>query len=199
MIGSFLVSMKKGPFQGLRMSAEEYLSIGETFERYELIDGVVVKSPSPTPLHQKLLTVVLSQIDRYVEENAIGDVFNELDVHLGRGPRGADLVYRPDIVFIRSGRLPLSAKHVQIAPDLVVEVVSPSSASLDYETKKGDYERAGVLEYWIIDPEENSMTFFRLKDGRYAAISPDQGSFASQAVPGFVLNLKRIRALLAKE
>ena len=61
-------------------------------------------------------------------------------------------------------------------------------------TKKDDYERCGVGEYWLIDPERKAMTFYRLRDRRFVRIPARGKSFASQAVPGFVLDLLRVRA-----
>ena len=60
-------------------------------------------------------------------------------------------------------------------------------------TKRADYERAGVGEYWIIDPQRQTMTFLRLQDGKFVEIPPDADSFRSQPIPGFALDLKPIR------
>ncbi len=79
-------------------------------------------------------------------------------------------------------------------PDLVVEVVSRGSRRMDTETKKADYERFGVREYWLIDPERQAMTFWRLQDNRFVEVAPTGHTFASQAVPGFTLDLAHLRA-----
>lgn len=189
----FLVSSERSLYHGLRMSADEYFALGETFERYELIDGVVVMSPSPTPLHQRILVIIVAEIHQYLKTRPLGNVYLELDVNLGQGPHGSDLVYRPDVVFFSSGRLTVRAKRVTVAPDLVVEVVSPGSRRMDFETKKGDYERFGVPEYWIIDPEEKSMFFYRLREGKYIEMAPHADVFESTAIGGFKLDLLQIK------
>ncbi len=69
-------------YYGLRMTAGEYLALGETQIRYELIDGVVVMSPSPTAQHQQLIMKIAHQVVSFLNENPIGEVFPELDINL---------------------------------------------------------------------------------------------------------------------
>ncbi|HKQ47251.1 MAG TPA: Uma2 family endonuclease [Phycisphaerae bacterium] len=188
-----IASEKSELLQGLRMTAEEYASLPETEEWYELIDGVVCMSPSPLPLHQKVAVKISSQIDQYLDTHPVGEVFVEVDVYLGEGPRGGDLVYRPDIVFLRQERVSKNLTRITGAPDLVVEIISTSSRRFDYETKKGDYERCGVPEYWIIDPYRKELAFYSLKQGRYVMMAPKGDQLMSEAIPGFELDLNRLR------
>ena len=69
--------------------------------------------------------------------------------------------------------------HLRGAPDLAVEIVSPQSRRYDSETKRADYERFGVLEYWLIDPQRGSFTFLRLASGRYAEVAAEGDLFRS--------------------
>lgn len=186
-------SASESAYVGLRMSADEFLQIPDDGQFYELIDGVIVMSPSPTPRHQKTAMEVSLQLGMFLREHPIGDVFPELDVHLGQGPTGGDLVYRPEVIFVRKERLPPMENKVFGAPDLVVEVISKGSRRFDTETKKGDYERFGVKEYWLIDPARKAMTFYRLEEGRFVDAPASGDFFASQAVPGFRLDLNRVR------
>ena len=78
-------------FQGLRLTVEEYYALGETAERYELIDGVAVISPGPTPRHQRVTHDVLSQLQRFVDNQPMGEVLPEVDVHRGAGHSAGDL------------------------------------------------------------------------------------------------------------
>ncbi len=181
------------PYVGLRMSADEFLQIQDDGNFYELIDGVIIMSPSPTPKHQGAMIEITGQIFEYLRRNPIGQVFAELDVHLGEGPTGGDLVYRPEVIFVRKDRLRQMEDKIFGAPELVVEVISKGSRRFDTETKKGDYERFGVREYWLIDPARQALTFFRLQDGQFVEIHASGDSFESQAVPGFQLDLKRVR------
>ncbi|MFQ5429135.1 MAG: Uma2 family endonuclease [Phycisphaerae bacterium] len=184
---------REARYHGLRMTAEAFFQLGEDPVRYELIDGVVCMSPSPSPIHQALIAEIITQFGIFLRSNPMGRASCEVDIHLGRGPQGADLVYRPDIVFLRSDRLAEIGDHITGAPDLVGEIVSPASRSYPTETKKNDYERCGVREYWLIDPERESMTFYHLQDGRYEETRPEAGRLASKVVPGFALDLSRVR------
>ena len=150
-------------------------------------------SPSPTPDHQDAATQISAQIVAFLNDHPVGKVFVELDVNLGQGPTGGDIVYRPDVVFIRTEKVARNRKRIDEPPDLAVEVISETSRRYDNETKKGDYERSGVSEYWVIDPKRGTMSFFRLRNGRYELIQPQGDKFTSEAVPGFVLDLARVR------
>lgn len=192
------VSSTVAAYLGLRMTADEYFALGETRERYELVDGVVLMSPSPTPQHQNLIGRIYRLIAAYLDDNPIGQVFLQLDVHLGTGPRGGDLVYRPDVMFLSHEKAARVGDRVAETPDLIVEVVSPSSRRFDLETKKDDYERAGVAEYWIIDPEQEQCLFYRLSDTGYAAASLAPDSYESPVLAGFKLDVSRVRAAFSR-
>ena len=180
-------------YGGLRMTAEQYFALEDDGCKYELIDGVVIMSPSAAPRHQAVALEVASQITWFLRDHAVGKVLTEVDVHLGRGPSGSDLVYRPDCIFNRTQRLAELRERIVGAPDLVVEVVSPSSRRMDSETKRNDYERIGVREYWLLDPERNAMTFYRLEGDHFVESAFSDEAFVSRAVPGFTLDLKRVR------
>lgn len=180
-------------YRGLRMTAAEYLQLEEDGHRYELVHGVVCMSPSPTFRHQEIAAETLTQLRAFLHANPVGVAVAEIDVHLPTADVGGEVVYRPDIVFVRNERVPEGADHVAGAPDLIVEIVSHSSRSYDTKTKKDDYERAGVAEYWIIDPELDTMSFYALRDGRFVEVAPGADKFQSVAVAGFSLDLKRLR------
>lgn len=185
-------------FQGLRMSTEEYLALGETQIRYELIDGVVIMSPSPTAQHQELIMEIAYQVAAFLDESQIGRVFPELDINL-RVALDREVVYRPDVVYVSKEQAGIIKTHITAAPDVVVEVVSPHSRQYDSVTKKNDYEAAGVREYWLIDPLEAKMTFFVRQGEKFVESIPQTDTFASTAISGFTLNLGRIRRLFKPE
>lgn len=186
-------------YAGLRMTADEYLALPPDGERYELVEGVVVMSPSPILRHQAVSGEIFGQLHAYLRTNPIGFAFFEVDVRLGRGVGGRDLVFRPDLVFVRRDRFAVLPAYVTGAPDLVVEVVSPSHRRYDRETKRTEYERHAVPEYWVIDPEEATVELWRLDGGAYTDVTPAGDAFPSQAVPGFVLDLGAVRALFVEE
>ncbi len=195
MAGSVTTTVEQGAAQycGLRMTADEFLQIPDDGCSYELIDEVVVMSPSPTPLHQNVAMEITVQLGVFLRSHSVGKAFPEIDVHIGQGPTGGDLVYKPEVVFVRAERLPGMRDKIHGAPDLVVEVISRGSRRRGSETKKGDYERFSVREYWLIDPEREAMTFYRLHDNRFVEVAPSGDRFASEAVPGFELDLERVR------
>ncbi len=150
-------------------------------------------SPSSTAWHQRVLTRIAVQIASYLEAHPVGEVLIGVDVHLGTGPRGGDLVYRPDIVFINAERAADTRERIVGPPDLIVEVVSSTSRRYDNETKKGDYQRCGVGEYWVIDPQLDRMAFYYFREGSYVEIAVEGGTLKSEAIPGFALDLARVR------
>lgn len=182
-----------GGYAGLRLSAEEYFQLPDDGRKYELIDGVVVMSPSPTPRRQLMALEVLKQLSRHVDKEDLGLVLYETDVVFGVRADGRDLVYRPEMIFIRKERVSQIEDRIRIIPDVVVEVVSPDSRSLDEQTKFHDYERAGVKEYWFIDPIEEQTRFYRLTDGRLVDVAVRGSTYESEAVPGLMLDLTPIR------
>lgn len=181
-------------YAGLRLTAEEYFNLRDDGQRYELIDGVVVMSPSPTPRHQLVAIEVVKQLSRHVDERDLGLVLYETDVVFGIRADGRDLVYRPEVVFFHRERVGAITGRIRIIPDVVVEVVSPDSRSLDAETKYNDYEQAGVGEYWLIDPIDEQMKFYRLLDGQYVEAPVGASVYESAVVPGLKLDLTPIRA-----
>jgi Uma2 family endonuclease len=185
--------LSEAQYRGLRMDADEFVQVPDDGFNYELIDGVVVMSPSPSPPHQAVTTELIVQIGEYLRDHPVGQVWAELDVHFGVGESGRDVVYKPELIFVRAERLPQMRDKIVGAPDLVVEVISRGSRRLDSETKKQDYERFGVGEYWLFDPQRKAMTLHRLRDRKLHEIEPEADQFASEAVPGFVLDLSRVR------
>ncbi len=177
-------------YAGLRMTADEYLALGETQERYQLIDGVVTMSPKPTPLHQGLIVQIIFHLETFARANPGVLVFPDTDVRFG-----PHLVYEPDISVYRTGRLTGVPRRLTEAPDLIVEVLSPGSKALDLITKRSDYERFGVGEYWVIDPATGGVRCWRRQGVQFVEAAADGESLASTAIPGFVLDLGAIRPL----
>lgn len=176
---------------GLRLSADEYFDLPDDGFRYELVDGVAVMTPSPSPRHQKVAFNLARQLAEFLDDNPLGELLFDTDILLEEGVQ-KPLIYRPYIAFFaKSKQIDLSGP-VRTVPDLVVEVISPASRRFDHETKKADYQRCGVSEYWLIDPHLKSMTFYRLEDGQYVESKPEQDKLASRVLGTFQLDLIRI-------
>lgn len=180
-------------YVGLRMSADEYMALEEDGYRYELIDGVVVMSPSANFPHQDAAGEIEKQIRNYLDDHPVGHVVHEIDV-----PFDVRLVYNPDLMFVSLAKMPRRTEKVGVLPDLVVEVLSGRTRRRDLTRKLADYEKYQVTEYWIVDPREGTIRFLRLRNGRYTAVRPRAGKFASKAVPGFVLDVERVLRKLAE-
>jgi Uma2 family endonuclease len=133
-------------------------------ERYELIEGDLLMTPSPVTRHQRISRKILISLDKHVTDNDLGEVFDApFDVYLDN-----ENVVQPDILFVSKERLDIiGEKNIQGVPDLVTEIISESTAYRDLVQKKKLYARFGVKEYWIVIPEESSVDIFTLKDNAF--------------------------------
>ncbi len=134
--------------------------------RCEIYDGNLTMSPSPLRPHQRLVLALAKILDDYVVKNQLGEVqIAPFDVVLSER-----LVLQPDILVVTHGHLHrITEKGVVGAPDLVVEVMSPSSMRHDRTVKFRYYEEAGVAEYWLVDPGTKSVEIYSLqREGEFA-------------------------------
>ena len=148
---------------------EEFMALPEGGPvRYEIIDGDLCITPAPSPRHQKISWNLSRIIGDYLYQNpGRGDAFAApVDVVFSQDP---PQVVEPDLVFVATEHVSLiTEKNLQGVPDLLVEILSPTTATIDRRVKHSLYERVGVPEYWIVDPERNTVQVFRLSGGRYA-------------------------------
>ncbi|TPW09310.1 MAG: hypothetical protein FD130_2583 [Halothiobacillaceae bacterium] len=156
-----MVYPSKQPLKG-QYSLADYLSWPQE-ERWEIIDGVVYNmSPAPSIKHQSVAGKIYSRLERGLSGKSCRPFIASTDVLLSEH----DIV-QPD-VFVVCDPTKITADNIQGAPDLVVEVLSPSTALKDLLEKKALYERCGVREYIVVDPLELYVESFRLvEDGRY--------------------------------
>jgi len=152
---------------GARLGYREYCCFPDDGWRHEIIDGDHVMTPAPSTLHQTVSKRLQHQLYTQIELPGLGLVFNApVDVQLTE----YDIV-QPDLVVVL--KVPVDrtrmVTHTKIngVPDLVVEILSPSTAAIDTALKKQLYERTGVAEYWIADPENQRLERYRLADGGY--------------------------------
>jgi Uma2 family endonuclease len=171
-------------YAGLRMTADEFFGLGETTERYELIDGVVIMSPSPTPTHWKIVRLLIRALEAWDQS---AELFAEIDLRLG-----PNVVYRPDLSVYAPGRLKSVPRRLETAPDLVVEVLSPDSKAIDLITKRADYEAFGVGEYWVFDPKLGTVRAWKCEDGKFVE-NPQAGLLLqSSTLRGFAFDLNPV-------
>lgn len=173
---------------------EDYRQLPEG-SPYQLIGGRLVMTPSPTPRHQ-FISARIFRLMMYVEEKELGVVaYAPLDVYLE-----ATEVFQPDIVFISRERLNIiGPDRINGAPDLVVEILSPTTAYYDLKKKFRVYEKHGVREYWIVDPEDHSIQIYVLQDGKLKLHQEAivEGSVQSQVLAGFSVDVRNVFEQLA--
>ena len=124
-------------------------------KRYELLDGDLVMTPAPRVSHQRVVSKLGARLYQFVEEHALGEVFlSPCDVVLS----DVDVV-QPDLLFVSNERAHIvTDENIQGAPDLVVEILSPSTAERDQTFKRSLYARHGVKEYWLVDTDAKTVT-----------------------------------------
>jgi len=133
--------------------------------RYELIDGVPFLMSSPTWQHQAILGNLHGKIWTFLQDKPCKVFFAPFDVRLAKDTTD-DTVVQPDLVIICDKSIMMKT-GCQAAPDMVVEILSPSTSSKDTTLKLGLYQRTGVREYWIIDPESKLVLVYILENGKY--------------------------------
>jgi len=145
---------------------EDYALLPEDGKRYEVIRGELYMSAAPRPLHQRVVTRLCYFLEGFLENSDIGTAYvAPIDVIL---PRKIGDPVQPDIVVIHRESLHIIDElNIQGAPDLVVEVMSPSNPAHDRRLKYDLYAEAGVQEYWIIDPHNRSVEIHVLNYGNY--------------------------------
>ena len=149
-------------------TVDDLAQLPDDGKRYEILRGDLAVSPSPNRKHQRLVQAVYRWL--YERERQEGGqafvapfdvIFDEYNVT------------EPDVLFVRAERLHIVTEaHVQGAPDLVVEVLSPSTRSRDLGVKAHLYARFHVSEYWAVDPDMNTLTIYRLTTDGYQVTGP---------------------------
>ncbi len=140
-----------------KMTYDQYCLLPEDGKQHELIDGELFVTPAPTPRHQRILRRLAFQLSAYIDANGLGEVYlAPVDIVLDK-----HTVVQPDVLFIRQDRLGIVGEEaIEKAPDLVVEILSPSTFYKDLRRKMAAYSQFGVQEYWIVDPEKQTIELY---------------------------------------
>jgi Uma2 family endonuclease len=164
---------------------EDWLRLPDDGNRYEVIEGELIVSPPPGLPHQRSSGALFLRLAEYVEKHGLGML---VAAPVGVRLPGHPVPFQPDLVFVRQERSQiLGEEYVEGAPDLVVEILSPSTRKYDRGKKFQVYQQAGVQEYWIVDQRARSIEVFSLRGKRYALggkYGPGQ-RVASTVLPGF--------------
>ncbi len=169
----------------------DYLELNDD-KRYEVIKGRLYEMPAPTPWHQDVSRNLEFLIWNFVKRKNLGKVYDSpIDVVLSE-----DAVLQPDIVFISKENMGIIGEKAIVGiPDLVVEIVSPTTIRRDTVVKKEIYESFGVKEYWIVYPDEKVIEVWALGEGgRYELYSfaEKEGKIKSKVLKGFEVELKGV-------
>jgi Uma2 family endonuclease len=179
-----------------KLTLEDYMLFPDDGQRHELIDGEHYVSPSPVMRHQRIITRLLYAIYNHLQANPVGEVFVAPFTTI---LSNYDVV-EPDLLYVSNERRHVLAKGdwVRGAPDLVIEVLSPSTRKRDETIKRQAYERTGVDEYWLVDPERIAITIHRRDGNRFvraADLTRAAGDvLVTPLIPGLELALTTLLA-----
>ena len=163
-------------------------------ERYELLDGELIMVPAPRVDHQRVVVRLTILLQTFVEERGLGEVLvAPCDVVLS----DTDVV-QPDVLFVSRERAHVIVpENLRGAPDLVVEVLSPSTGERDRTVKRALYARHGVREYWQVDPQARTVTVLRAPGADFESADVYRGDRVARStvLDGFGVELERIFGL----
>ncbi len=175
------------------LTYEDYCALPNDGKRYEILEGELSVTPAPLIWHQEVLRNLVRVLDRYLEAHPIGKLlFAPVDVILSR-----TTIVQPDLVFVRTANYHLvTARAIEGPPDLVLEVLSPSTTETDRVTKAQIYARSGVPHYWIVDPEGESLQAYeRVGEGYRLSVQARSGeAFQHALFPKLSIHLGSIFA-----
>ncbi len=174
---------------------EDWLKLPDDGYRYEVLDGVLYLSPPPRPHPQTVAANLFAAQVNYAKSKGLGRLwFAPTGVRLPNQP----VPVQPDILFVSTARLGIvGEEYIEGAPDLVVELLSPSNWLYDRKEKFEAYEKAGVREYWLVDYRAQTVEVFTLTDGAFTLLGKwAAGEVArSQILDGFEIEVAEIFAM----
>jgi len=149
--------------RGRAFTRQDLDAMPDDGHRYELVDGTLIVTPAPSPLHQEVL-LRLTVLLEHGRPDHLRVLFAPLDVALGD-----DTVLQPDLLV--APRDQFTERDLPTAPLLAVEVLSPSTPRIDLTLKRARYEAAGCPSYWVVDPDAPSLTAWELQDDGYVEVA----------------------------
>jgi Uma2 family endonuclease len=155
------------------LTYKDYEALPADGRRYELHEGELSVTPAPSPKHQETTLNLATTLNQHAKARGLGKVFvSPIDCIL------SDVtIVQPDVVYLAAERLSaISARGIEGAPTLVIEVLSPSTLQIDRRVKFQLYARHGVPYYWVVDPEARRIEAYRLSEGAYQLTARLEGS-----------------------
>ncbi len=164
-----LEAERKWPPRQGEWTYEDWCRLPDDGWQYEVIDGVLYMNPAPTTTHQRISRNLEFAFWLFARDEQAGEVFDApTDVYLP----GQETPVQPDLLFISAEREDIiSERGIEAAPDIVVEILSPRNWWQDRRVKMPLYEETGVKEFWIVDPDEQDIEVYVLREGRYALLN----------------------------
>ena len=179
------------PAGRIRLTYDDYVELPDDGKRYEILDGDLEVTPSPTTVHQRVSRKLLRILDDYVSDNALGEIFDApTDVILAE-----TTIVVPDLLFVAAARSSIIKRRaVEGAPDLIVEILSKSTARRDRTRKASVYARLGVPHYWLVEPDERYVETYAMGKRRYRRTGRVAGitKFCSEPFPDLVIDLAKV-------
>lgn len=172
-----------------KLTYADYERIPADGLRHEILGGEEIVTPAPTPDHQSVIVNLTALLRSHTKAAGAGRVFvAPIDVVLSEN----DLV-QPDLLFVAETHAHIvGPKNIQGPPDLVVEVLSPTTEAIDRGRKKDLYERSGVREYWMVDPARKAVEVHELAAAGRIRSYREGASFESALFPGLTVRLADI-------
>ena len=158
----------------IKMTARQFLQLGDDPPgvRLELVDGRIIVSPTPIPLHSFTVVALITILKPHTDDSDLGEFLKGVDTTFGEHD-----VRRPDLLFFRKSRRHLiTDEAIEGPPDLAVEVLSPGSERTDRRDKFKQYAAGGVKNYWIVDPKQRTIEAYVQRTGKYAGRVRGSGS-----------------------
>jgi Uma2 family endonuclease len=186
--------------QSKQLTYEEYLSMKESNRRYEIIEGEIRVVPSPTVRHQKLVRRISNLLDEFVSRHNLGVVLlAPIDVVIGKNPLHTR---QPHVLYLSNERIAAGCSQsefdllsrLEIAPDLVIEILSPNESRRDMKDKLDDHHKMGVKECWLVSHEAETVEVIDLSgaDIVVQAVYGIESSLTSKLLNRLTLQLKEI-------
>lgn len=171
-----------------KLTYADYCAMTPEGAGYQLLDGELIEMPSPTIRHQRASRKIVRKLDPFVVDNDLGEIlYAPMDVVLADTDTA-----QPDVLYISNERQHIiGARVIEGAPDLVVEILSPSTAQYDLGYKMELYARHDVREYWIGDCDAETIRVLLLTDGAFATagVYGRGDTLTSPTLPGFSLSI----------
>ena len=178
--------------QTQRHTFEEYLDLPRIEGRFDVVDGEIILASSPLPEHQVVLRQFFRILDSFIADGDSGELlFAPMDIVIQREPLR---VRQPDLMFFSKGRFDRTARITEYAPDLVIEIISPSNARSHVESKMQDYADIGVAECWWASLVDHTIELFILANGEWelSGIYREEDMVQSGVLQGLEVEVSRL-------